>query len=188
MTGEANMQYDRDLLSAVERGVQHPTVRFFRFNQPTVSYGRLQRLTDIAQAIAPGWSVVQRPTGGGVVMHDGDLCVSLCWPTGQRPLPTRVQDQYRWIHTVILKGLPRVAALRLAACADVRKSPEAFNRRSCFENPVGFDLIKNRRKILGGALRCTRQASLYQGSLQMLISAEDERYLQSVLLKELQDL
>ena len=54
----------------------------------------------------------------------------------------------------------------MAACRDVAAPEEPFSVRTCFANPVGFDLLKDGKKIVGGALRCTRRATLYQGSLQ----------------------
>src|SRR5688500_4529224 len=42
MAGEANMDFDRKTLAAVEEGSAPATLRFFRFQKPTVTYGRLQ--------------------------------------------------------------------------------------------------------------------------------------------------
>ena len=89
----------------VERGDAVPTLRFFRFQEPTLSYGRLQKLDDVRPLLPDGWARVQRPTGGGIVLHNGDLCFSLCWKDGQAPLPKKPQDQYRWIHSVVLEAL-----------------------------------------------------------------------------------
>jgi lipoate-protein ligase A len=179
LSGEDNMRYDAELLKGVEEGSLPPTLRFFRFKEPTVSYGRLQKLKDIAPLVLSNWASVQRPTGGGVVFHDGDLCFSLCWHEGQGPLPARPQDQYLWIHTAILEALRNEAPLRMAACRDATPSREPFAIRTCFQNPVGYDLLLNHEKIVGGALRCARRATLYQGSLQMKNSAQQEARLRA---------
>src|SRR5438105_1859795 len=110
------MRVDADLLNDVERGTCSPTFRLFSFKEPTVSYGRLQKLSDISPCVPAGWDVVQRPTGGGIVFHDGDLCVSLTWPDGRPPLPQRPQEQYRWIHAIILEVLSQENDLRMAGC------------------------------------------------------------------------
>ncbi len=166
------MRFDASLLHGVEQGTEPPTLRFFTFKNPTLSFGRLQKLSDIRSLVPPGWETVQRPTGGGIVLHNGDFCFSLTWPKGSLPLPKRTQDQYRWIHEVLLEVLAQDQAVRMAACCDAPKSEEPFATRSCFQNPVGYDLLKDQKKIVGGALRCTRTATLYQGSLQAPVSVE----------------
>ena len=174
LSGDDNMRWDVELLNGVERGTLPPSLRFFRFLEPTVSFGRLQKLKDVRSLVPRGWSTVQRPTGGGVVFHDGDVCLSLCWPVGQNPLPTRPQEQYRWVHSAILEALRPTISLRMAECCDAPQPEEPFHVRACFHNPVGYDLLWNQKKIVGGALRCTRQATLYQGSLQMTISSSQQ--------------
>jgi len=162
------MLRDAETLISVENGEKPPTLRFFRFREPTMSYGRLQKHEDVEPLRPEGWAIVQRPTGGGVVFHREDLCFSLCWKPSDAPLPDRPQDQYRWIHSVVLGALKDDVRLHMAACCDVSKSDDPFAVRTCFQNPVGYDLLENSKKILGGALRCTRRATLYQGSLQMI--------------------
>jgi len=160
------MRIDRLTLEAVEDARLPPTLRFFRFQKPTLSYGRLQKWNDVAPRMAAGWEAVQRPTGGGLVFHENDFCFSLAWGKGQKPIPERPQDQYRWIHARAFEVLTPQEMLRMAACNDVSKAEEPFSVRSCFTNPVGFDLLRGAEKILGGALRCTRSGTLYQGSIQ----------------------
>src|SRR4051794_8387098 len=102
LSGAENMAYDLATLRKVQEG-QSPTLRFFRFRQPTLSYGRHQSLETTKPLAPSGWDVVQRPTGGGIVLHGDDLCLSLCWRVGQRPLPLHLKDHYAWIHSVILQ-------------------------------------------------------------------------------------
>jgi lipoyl(octanoyl) transferase len=177
MTGLANMQFDCDTLTRIEQGDAPPTLRFFRFKEPTVSYGRLQEREHIRSLVPRGWRAVQRPTGGGVVFHEGDLCLSLCWPAGESPLPKRPHEQYRWIHSLILETLKPYIRVKMASCGDVAPPEEPFLTRTCFHNPVGYDLLSHRKKIVGGALRCTRRATLYQGALQLAMSPSQESLL-----------
>jgi lipoate-protein ligase A len=157
------MRCDAETLARVERGQDPATLRFFRFAAPTVSYGRLQKRSVLEPIIPPGWSAVQRPTGGGLVYHQDDLCLSLCWPRGQAPIPLRAREQYRWIHSVILEALG--TGPRMASCRDEKTVQAAFDLRDCFTHPVGFDLMQGSQKIVGGALVVHRDAILYQGSI-----------------------
>ena len=170
------MRYDAELLKGVEQRILPPTLRFFRFKSPTVSFGRLQKF-DVVAALAPrGWDIVQRPTGGGIVLHDQDFCLSLCWPKGQAPLPAKPQVQYRWIHSVILEALG--PSLRMQACGDCSPTPSPFEIRNCFTSPVGYDVMEGDDKVVGGALSCHKNAILYQGSIRPPHQSNIERKLE----------
>ncbi len=73
LSGEENMAFDLRTLDAVQNGVQAPTLRFFRWSEPTVSYGKHQSVEPILSQIPADWAVVQRPTGGGL-----DVLAGLC--------------------------------------------------------------------------------------------------------------
>ena len=178
------MQYDADLLTSVSQGTLAATLRFFRFKEPTVSFGRLQKWTNVASLVPLNWTAVQRPTGGGIVFHKSDLCISLCWPHGQSPLPTRPQDVYRWIHAVIRDGLMN-DQLTMASCRDTCDELQPFAVRECFSEPVGHDLLEGNRKVVGGALRWTREAVLYQGSLHRELTSTQEDHLLSIFQNHL---
>jgi lipoate-protein ligase A len=174
------MRLDAELLNGVECGVLPSTLRLFRFKEPTVSYGRLQKLSDVSSRIPHGWAFVQRPTGGGIVYHHNDLCVSLSWSHGQAHVPRRAQEVYRWIHEIIRDAMQE--PLRLATCRDLCAPKEPFPIRECFTSPVSYDLLAGEKKVVGGALRWIRQGALYQGSLQLdLFPKQDERLGQSLL-------
>jgi len=55
MSGAEIMAYDVDSLHHVESGDLPPTLRLFRFREPTVSFGRLQRRESIQPLIPKGW-------------------------------------------------------------------------------------------------------------------------------------
>jgi lipoate-protein ligase A len=189
MSGEENMEYDRRTLNQVAHNGARATLRFFRWARPTVSFGRLQRIDRIKNLVPKGWETVQRPTGGGIVFHKEDLCLSLCWPQGHPPLPLKATAQYEWIHRVVLEALGDLQSLRLVNCKD-SFSPDApgqiasgdqygqplhsqsvrapFENRQCFQSPVGFDVLSGDQKIVGGALARQRGVTLYQGSIQTI--------------------
>lgn len=184
LSGDENMRQDRDTLMAVSRGEAPPTVRFFRFSAPTVTFGRLQKLSSIQSKVPSGWAVAQRPTGGGLVFHRNDLCVSFAWPKGQPPIPTATKEIYPWIHQLLKRGLGN--SLKMAACADVCASKSPFETRECFTEPVGYDLLSEGQKVVGGALWNTRNAILYQGSIQIPGAGDREPTLQQTIAHRLE--
>src|SRR5688572_5302486 len=137
LSGEENMHFDADTLRQVSHGQIPATIRFFRFESPTVTYGRLQKLENVQAFIPEGWSAAQRPTGGGIVHHKNDLCISLAWMRHEPPMPLSPKDVHPFIHTLILEGLGR--GLHMAACADICEEKDPFEFRHCFTQPVGYD-------------------------------------------------
>jgi len=166
LTGEENMRWDTDQLALLSANEAPPIFRLFSFSGPTITYGRLQKHDDVKKVAPPDWPLVQRPTAGGIVLHQHDLCLSLCWRRGTAPLPTSVKDVYGWIHHVVQDVLLPQIDSRMAACCDTPKSITSFDQRQCFKEPVGYDILVGTEKIVGGALAVTKNACLYQGSIQ----------------------
>jgi lipoate-protein ligase A len=125
------------------------------------------------------WSPVQRvkrPTGGGAVLHQtSDLSVSLLWPRHHNIFPEKPRDCYEEIHRRLLtaykKFISSPAELELFVRCDAPTRPAAdlpLNGGGisvCFEQPVCNDVMRGGKKIIGGALRLTREAILYQGNI-----------------------
>jgi len=172
MSGEENMRIDADTLAAVESGDVPPTLRLFSFRRPTVSFGRLQHAEGVRPFVPAGWENVQRPTGGGIVFHEQDLCFSLAWRQGDPPLPSDIKDVYPWIHTVVREALAPWLSLALATCRDGRAPAAPFPVRQCFEAPVAYDLLEGKEKIVGGALAKRRRSFLYQGTIHEQLPEE----------------
>jgi lipoate-protein ligase A len=192
-----HMAVDQAALDAMLNGTSGvPTVRFFQWDKPVVTYGYLldsARVKAWADANG-GLDIVQRPTGGGAVIHHpADLAISFLWPRKSGLLPGNPRDCYAEIHAMLGAGLKRFladAALSLYSRPDQSCETEATdgqNRFSvCFEAPVCNDVMLGDRKIIGGALRITRQAILYQGAVQ-LGRAVDTEALKRFLLASIEE-
>ena len=182
------MEMDRSALELMESGQnQTPLLRFFQWSSPAVSYGYLldpEKVKDYSQANG-NFPLVKRPTGGGAVLHQTtDLSISLLWPRHQKIFPEKPKECYALIHQRINKALSECLGLKptsnphlFSPCAgDPTPGPSPYGEGNpirmgkrfsvCFSEPVCNDVMLGGEKIVGGALRLTRKAILYQGNIQ----------------------
>jgi len=153
----AHMAVDEALL----RISREPVIRFYRWDHPAVTFGYAQRFDEVLRS-AGALAAVRRWTGGGTVFHGHDLTVALAIPHAAGFATTRAEVVYRRIHELFLQSiLPAAPAARLALREDCR--PGA----ACFESPALSDILWERRKICGGALRRAKIGILYQGSIHL---------------------
>ncbi len=165
-TPDDNMAADTRLFEAVRDGsVLCPIVRVYKWDRPSVSFGRLQ---DEAQVRAefPNLPLVRRPTGGLAVRHGEDLTVTVITRTEWLPLQETqgVLASYRQIMDGLLFALDALgvsARLGGAACARQRGSVD------CFASVADCDATDTLtgRKLIGSAQRRDRGAILQQMSL-----------------------
>jgi lipoyl(octanoyl) transferase len=151
LSAAMNMAVDEALLETATA----PTLRFYRWERPSVSFGYFGKLKD-ARAAAAERQLVRRWTGGGIVLHDDDVTYSVILPRDKTPS----REVYAAIHTALQQALNGCLAARLAD-AEAPKISDA-----CFANPVVADVLIAGRKIAGAAHRRTRAGLLHQGSIQ----------------------
>lgn len=154
-----NMALDEALLlTAASRA--RPLLRFYGWDRPAVTIGYVQR----HDAAPPGFAVVRRPTGGGVVYHDHDFTYTVVVPEGHWLTGLDRLRSYRWINRSVQAGLERC---RLQAALATAEIPHQVDRLTmvCFQNPTRYDVLMEGRKVAGSAQRRTREGILHQGSL-----------------------
>lgn len=157
--GAWNMALDQAWLEAGGK----PLLRVYRWDQPTVTIGYAQNLARLADAL-PGWPVVRRWTGGGVVFHQEDATYTLMVPAAVAWAETRPVESYRLIHGSLAAALVESghAGCRLAGPEDVKDLP------FCFEAPALHDVIRGPVKVAGAGQRRGRLGLLHQGSVQQV--------------------
>jgi lipoate-protein ligase A len=163
-----------DLLQTVELGGRwqmaldaallqrrRPVLRLYRWSRPTLSLGFHQR------SLRPAWrdwqrqglgDLVRRPSGGGAVLHGGDLCYALIWPD---PPCTR-QQAYAVICRWLVEALaPLGEPLQFG-------QQQATGHPDCFARSTSADLV-NRQGIkrVGSAQRWQNGCLLQHGSIQL---------------------
>jgi lipoate-protein ligase A len=159
-----NMAIDEALLETATI----PTIRFYRWRSPALSFGYFGKFSDVA-IYAAERDVVRRWTGGGIVFHGDDLTYSIVIPASDPMLDESSIVIYEKIHRALAEALNRscrrAELVGSARCAD-RTPQRSVPTDNCFANPVRADVMIDGRKIAGAAQRRTRRGLLQQGSIQ----------------------
>jgi lipoate-protein ligase A len=175
-----NMAIDEALLDAAKT----PSIRFYRWQSPALSFGYFGKFADIANHAAER-DLVRRWTGGGVVFHGEDLTYAVVIPPSDPVFSESSRSIYAAIHAALCSALTANGeCAELAPAAGVVDAGAAIIDRgySCFANPVRADVMIDGRKIAGAAQRRTRRGLLQQGSIQYvdLGNGLSERFAQAL--------
>ncbi len=184
-SAEDHMAVDQRALESLSEK-SPPHLRLFEWAEPSVTFGYLLDETAV-QEWASGFGkflIVKRPTGGGAVVHQpSDLALSILWPRGSGILPDRPQKAYVAIHSIILGVLKNHLSKTFYLQQNCRATPHINRFSACFSEPVCNDVMEDGKKIVGGALRITRSAVLYQGDIH-LSEGTDKKKLKTLLSEE----
>jgi lipoyl(octanoyl) transferase len=175
-----NMAIDEALLESAAA----PSIRFYRWESPALSFGYFGRFADVADK-ASERDLVRRWTGGGIVFHGEDLTYSVVIPANDPVFAESPMSIYENVHRALRKALvANGERAELALVADVVDAETAIVDRgyNCFANPVRADLTIDGRKVAGAAQRRTRAGLLQQGSIQYvdLGNGLAERFVQAL--------
>ena len=140
-----HMAYDLELFKGFQSG-QSPILRFFFFEQPTLTLGRLEaRRLNLASLPYP-YEI--RPTGGRAVLHgEDDLCYSLTASTLDPLVGGDLLESYGKISALLsyaLRGLGREVRL-------TEEKRSGIEQGHCFSAPSFAELTLNGKKVAGGA-------------------------------------
>jgi len=177
-----NMAIDEALL---ETAVV-PSIRFYRWRSPALSFGYFGKFSDVATYAAER-DLVRRWTGGGIVFHGDDLTYSIVIPMSDAVFDESSIAIYEKIHRALADALNGVGE-RAVVAGGVDPGGIALSKHAaasgynCFANPVRADVMMNGRKIAGAAQRRTRRGLLQQGSIQGITTNNDlaEKFAQSL--------
>ncbi len=152
------MALDEVLLKEVSR----PTLRIYHWESPWVTFGYFQKIEEV-QTSFPSIPAVRRWTGGGMVSHGADLTFSLMIPPGEKMASESPTALYATLHGRLAEWIRSqlLVSVGLAGARDVKLGA------ACFQAPANDDLLIGGKKVLGGALRRSGGALLYQGSLSI---------------------
>jgi lipoate-protein ligase A len=161
-TGAHQMAVDDALLSLVGRGQSPPTLRLFGFRPACLSLSRFQTPDQVSRP--PGLDLVRRPTGGGAVIHRGDICYSIVLPLSHPLAAGSIVDSYQRLARGLAAGLE---ALGLPPLATATALPSSQGSGWCFEVIAAHELTLAGRKLVGSAQARRQGALLQQGSIRL---------------------
>jgi lipoate-protein ligase A len=162
--GPTNMAIDQALLESVIAGAP-PTLRFYRWDPPTLSFGRNQPargLYDTDRAGARGIAFVRRPTGGQAVLHDDELTYALVAPIS---VIGRPRSAYVAINRALVAGLRRVGVDALVAAGATLDLAGHDWQAACFRRPARGEVEVGGAKLVGSAQRTESRTILQHGSI-----------------------
>jgi lipoate-protein ligase A len=157
-----NMGIDQALLQLYARGESPPTLRFYQWNPPGISLGRLQRRLgfDAGACQRLGFDVVRRPTGGRAVLHQNDLTYSIITGT-QEGIPITLSAAYRLLCGGLLAGF-RLLGLEAELG---QEQAQADQPDVCFLRSLIGDIVFRGKKFVGSAQTWSGSSLLQHGSI-----------------------
>ncbi len=160
-----NMALDEAILLHHIRGAVPPTLRVFRWSQPSISLGRFQsieREIERKRCQQQGVALVRRPTGGRAVYHRDEFTYSIV--IGKREgVPTGVVAAYAYLAQGLLAALKDLGVQAELSDERVSKHPSA----ACFASSTQADLTSSGFKLVGSAQVWKDESLLQQGSLPL---------------------
>jgi lipoate-protein ligase A len=170
LSGLANMQSDLKLFNDFEKGNIPSTLRIYSWKPKCISVGYSQEMIQ-----KDGWDVVKRPTGGGIVFHNGaEVTYSLVTDLNNPILPEGMIPSYKKISEAVVCGLRRIGLEAEISNQAQGQRPEAPRLRSgqaegkrllCFSYAEDYEIVVGGKKIVGSAQKRGKKALLQQGSI-----------------------
>jgi len=168
LNSAVNMAKDHAILHGLSMPGSLPTLRFFRWERPSVTLGYFQKVNECVNTgycRKNGIPVTRRETGGGTILHHMELTYSFTLPVNSGIVPESVEGSFNAIISPIinsLRSLPVNAVYR----------------------PVN-DIVINNKKISGSA-QARKKGILQQHGT--LIMDMDNEIIESALVHDKQKL
>ncbi|MGH2510721.1 MAG: lipoate--protein ligase family protein, partial [Ktedonobacteraceae bacterium] len=160
-----NMAIDEAVLLQHLRGEAPPTLRVFRWTQPSISLGRFQHVErEICSAVCEqqGIALVRRPTGGRAVYHRDEFTYSFV-SSKAYSVPAGIVASYAYLAQGLIAALAQLGVPAELSAGRVSKQPSA----ACFAASTQADLTSGGFKLIGSAQVWKDEALLQQGSLPL---------------------
>ena len=160
-----NMAIDESIMAHHLQGKAAPTLRVFRWSQPSISLGRFQSVErEIVSGRCQelGVALVRRPTGGRAVYHRDEFTYSIVI-SKRFGVPSGIVASYAFLAQGLLSALAVLGLQAELSDGRVSKNPSA----ACFASSTQADLTSDGFKLIGSAQVWKEDALLQQGSLPL---------------------
>lgn len=151
--GEWNMDHDRALAAALQRGEAVPTLRLFGWKPWVVSLGYHQTESDIDpdRCAEFGIDIVRRPTGGRAILHANELTYSVVMYAEGKG----ITETYSAISKALVEGLSQIVPS--VSYETSQPNFAAFYREQesipCFSASARYEVQIRGKKLVGSAQR-----------------------------------
>jgi len=169
--GPANMALDQSLLDLAK---DQAVLRLYGWSPACLSLGYFQELDQVCDPAfvrAAGLGLARRPTGGGAILHQHELTLSLALPAAHPACGLALEESYGFLTqplVELLAGLGLESRLRGAGSSEARPpshKASAGQAANCFAGSASTDLLCGQSKVFGSAQRRRPHALLFHGSL-----------------------
>lgn len=169
------MAIDESILRSCQEGQAPPTLRFYTWNQPTLSVGYSQRVSkefDITACRKLKYPVVRRITGGRAVLHDQEVTYSVAISQGDPLFSRSVLQAYRSLSMGLLIGC-RILGINAQMATKPRGELLQSDRSPlCFSSTSWYEILVEGKKLIGSAQKRFPNALLQQGSILMAFNPQ----------------
>jgi lipoate-protein ligase A len=161
------MAIDEAIATAFSKGQVPPTLRFYGWAVPSVSFGSFQKWEPEWNDLAAGGSLrfVRRITGGRALLHDREMTYSVVASTKDPLFSEGIRGTFYAIAGGLLAGLRP-----LGVEADIYAPPRSQRLERpanplCFASTSWYEITAQGRKLIGSAQRRWTKHFLQHGSL-----------------------
>ena len=129
-----NMAVDELLLERAKILQGRVLLRIYGWDRPSISIGYSQKYS--AVSAETGYSIIRRPTGGGIVYHDKDLTYTVVVPA-LHPIESldRVES-YHVFHRAVLRAMSAFGKLGKLADSAVSVLDRGYNEVFCDSDQI----------------------------------------------------
>lgn len=165
--GPWNMAVDEAVARAVGDGLAPPSLRFYAWSAPTVSFGYLQQTpggVDLEACRRLGIPLLRRVTGGRAVLHAQELTYAVALPLSGHWRGLSVSEVFDLVGRGLIAGLKHLGVK--ATLGEAGAGPAMGQRTgACFLVRRMPAILVGGRKLIGSAQRRFERSVLQHGSL-----------------------
>jgi lipoate-protein ligase A len=168
-SGSWNMAMDEALLESAGGAGQGGCLRFYQWDEPTLSLGYFQRQADRREHEASRHCpLVRRSTGGGAIIHDLEL--TYCFTTAiTSHIDANLTRYYDAFHATLVEQL-NAWKIDARLCRNPVRDKPTESPFLCFQRRTDGDVLLEEFKIAGSAQRRHGRSLLQHGSILLKMS------------------